>query len=124
DGQARIAVRDNGIGIPADQLGAIFDMFVQAENASRDKQGGLGLGLTLVKRLVEMHGGSVVASSAGAGRGSEFVVRIPLAAEAGAAPAPLEPGAPSARRRFFIVDDNRDSAESHALLPDTPGQES
>src|SRR5215831_1454940 len=72
-----LRVRDTGIGIPADVLPRIFDLFVQAERRLDRSQGGLGIGLTLVKRLVEMHGGSVTAHSDGPGKGSEFVVRLP-----------------------------------------------
>jgi signal transduction histidine kinase len=76
-GEAAVAVRDNGIGIPADMLGQVFDMFTQVEQSLDRSQGGLGIGLTLVKKLVEMHGGSVEAHSQGPGQGSEFVVRLP-----------------------------------------------
>ncbi|MDQ3040731.1 MAG: HAMP domain-containing histidine kinase, partial [Pseudomonadota bacterium] len=72
-----VRVRDTGIGIPADKLEAIFDMFTQADQSLERSHGGLGIGLTLVRQLVQMHGGSVQVSSAGAGMGSEFVVRLP-----------------------------------------------
>jgi len=87
---AVLAVRDTGEGIPGDLLDRIFDLFVQEPQALDRSRGGLGLGLTLVKRLVEMHGGSVSAASAGRGRGSEFVVRLPVAPDGA-------PGAPAAR---------------------------
>jgi signal transduction histidine kinase/DNA-binding response OmpR family regulator len=77
DSEAVVSIRDSGIGIPADKLDAIFDLFAQVDDAIDRSQGGLGIGLTLVKRLVEMHGGRVSASSAGAGQGSEFVIRLP-----------------------------------------------
>jgi signal transduction histidine kinase/CheY-like chemotaxis protein len=81
---ALVSIRDNGVGIPADMLATVFDLFVQVEQAIDRTQGGLGVGLTLVKRLVELHGGSVAANSAGPGKGSEFVVRLPaLSADAG-----------------------------------------
>ena len=80
-GQAVIRVRDTGIGIAAEQLTRIFDMFIQADTSLERSAGGLGIGLTLVKSLVELHGGTVQAFSAGAGRGSEFVVRLPIATE-------------------------------------------
>jgi anti-sigma regulatory factor (Ser/Thr protein kinase) len=80
--QAVVRVSDNGVGIPPAMLESIFDMFVQVDRAGDHSQGGLGIGLTLVKRLVEMHGGRVEAKSAGVGTGSEFVVRLPLAASA------------------------------------------
>ena len=80
DGEIEIRVKDNGIGIRRDMMARIFDPFVQAERALTRSQGGLGIGLTLVRRLVEMHGGSIVASSAGPNRGSEFIVRLPVRA--------------------------------------------
>ncbi len=79
EGEAIARVRDTGIGIPADKLEAIFDMFTQADSSLERSHGGLGIGLTLVRQLVEMHGGSVQVSSAGPSMGSEFVVRLPLA---------------------------------------------
>ncbi|MDB5960052.1 MAG: pleC 1, partial [Massilia sp.] len=84
-----VAITDNGIGIPVDALSNIFLMFNQVGHNMHRAQGGLGVGLSLVKRLVEMHGGSVSAVSAGSGTGSTFTVRLPLAATSGAAPAPL-----------------------------------
>ncbi len=81
-GDVVVSVRDDGIGIPADVLARVFDPFVQSEAAREKAQGGLGLGLTLVKRLVEMHGGRVEVKSAGAGRGTEAIVRLPAAARA------------------------------------------
>src|SRR5262249_36461312 len=81
DGEfARIAVRDNGIGIPSDMLTHVFDLFAQVETGVDRAHGGLGIGLTLVKRLVELHGGTVEARSDGPGKGSEFIVRLPLTA--------------------------------------------
>ena len=73
-------MRDTGIGIPADMLPRIFEMFTQVDRTLERSQGGLGIGLTLVRRLVEMHGGSVEARSDGPGKGSEFIVRLPLVA--------------------------------------------
>jgi len=78
-GRAVLCVRDDGIGIAAELLPSIFDLFVQAERDSNRSEGGLGIGLSLVKRLVEMHGGTVEAKSDGPGRGTELVVRLPLA---------------------------------------------
>jgi CheY-like chemotaxis protein/nitrogen-specific signal transduction histidine kinase len=119
-----VIVGDTGSGIPADKLESIFEMFAQADGSTDQPQGGLGIGLTLVRQLVQMHGGSVVARSAGAGRGSEFVVRLPVAvAKAAPAPAPPAPRAPSQRRRILIVDDNEDAAESLALLLAAAGHE-
>ena len=110
---AVVRVRDNGIGIAPDMLEAVFGLFVQGAQASEGKGRGLGLGLTLVKRLVELHGGSVTARSEGAGRGSEFVVRLPLASQAPLPPRRGEPrpvvAAPAARR-ILVVDDNTDAA--------------
>ena len=78
-------MRDNGIGIPAEMLPRIFEMFTQVDRSLERSQGGLGIGLTLVKRLVEMHGGTVEARSEGPGQGSEFVVRLPVARDCKAA---------------------------------------
>jgi CheY-like chemotaxis protein/anti-sigma regulatory factor (Ser/Thr protein kinase) len=117
--QAVVRVEDNGIGIAAEQLSRIFDMFMQVDTSLERSVSGLGIGLTLVKKLVEMHGGSVEARSAGVGRGSEFVLRLPLLVETARAPAPgptASDPASSTPRRILIVDDNRDSAESLALL--------
>ena len=80
--EVEVTVKDNGAGIPPDKLDSIFDMFMQVDKTSKRSQGGLGIGLTLVKRLVEMHGGSIEARSAGEGMGSEFVVRLPVLARA------------------------------------------
>jgi signal transduction histidine kinase len=85
-----VRVRDTGMGIPPDMLAAVFDLFIQADRSLERAQGGLGIGLTLVKRLVEMHDGTVEARSEGPGRGSVFIVRLPLAPDA--IPAPTPPG--------------------------------
>jgi signal transduction histidine kinase len=121
NGTGLLRVRDTGIGIPAEAQGRIFDLFMQTEPALNRSQGGLGIGLTLVKRLVELHGGTIAVASPGAGRGSEFTVRLPLAvrpAEAASGPgAAAATGAgPGRTRRILVVDDNRDGAESLALL--------
>lgn len=115
---AVIRIRDNGVGISAEMLPRIFDMFTQLERSSRQAQGGLGIGLTLVQNLVKAHGGSVHASSRGPGQGSEFTVRLPLAAEQGAVVRDMCPAAPSWKGalRLLVVDDNRDVANSLGML--------
>ncbi|TMG85345.1 MAG: PAS domain S-box protein [Betaproteobacteria bacterium] len=123
---ALLRVRDNGIGISAALLPRVFDLFVQGDRSLDRTEGGLGIGLTLVRRLVEMHGGSVAAFSEGAGDGSEFVVRLPLALGRAATPRmlPAEPEArPRTRRRLLVVDDNRDFANTLSLLLETFGHE-
>jgi signal transduction histidine kinase/ActR/RegA family two-component response regulator len=114
--EVRVSVRDSGVGIPSEQLSQIFEIFSQAKPALVSAQSGLGIGLSLVKSLVELHGGSIEARSEGAGRGSEFVVRLPVAsaapAERTAAPSDDEQ---AATYRILIVDDNRDSADSLAM---------
>ena len=119
DQNAIIKFLDNGIGIPAEMLPKVFEMFTQVDQSLERSQGGLGIGLTLVKRLVEMHDGDVTAHSDGAGRGCEFVVRVPILDEASNFQAPselLSDKAPAVPRRILVVDDNRDSALSLAML--------
>jgi PAS domain S-box-containing protein len=119
DAEVVLRVRDTGMGISADMLPKIFEPFTQVEQTLDRAQGGLGIGLTLVRRLVEIHGGSVRAFSEGRGRGSEFVVRLPVLLEAPPPrPANGVSGAKDAKpsRRILIVDDNKDSAESLAML--------
>ncbi|MDQ3205273.1 MAG: PAS domain-containing protein [Pseudomonadota bacterium] len=115
---AVVTVRDSGIGIAADQMPRIFEMFTQLDESLEKSQGGLGIGLSLVKRLVEMHGGRVEAKSEGPGKGSEFVVRLPVAT---AATTPQESGdeaeqASGTPQRVLVVDDNRDGADSLAEM--------
>jgi PAS domain S-box-containing protein len=116
-GEVVVVVRDSGIGMPADQLDGIFEMFAQVEDDTERPRRGLGIGLTLVRRLVQLHGGSVTARSEGRGLGSEFEVRLPVLQ---AHPEREEPALiqqPEAgTRRILIVDDNRDSADSIATL--------
>ena len=122
DNDIAVTVKDNGAGIPHDKLDSIFDMFMQVDRTADRAQGGLGIGLTLVKRLAEMHGGSIEAKSAGEGQGSEFVVRLPVLSKPSdvtQTPA-IEPEL-SPQRRILIVDDNRDSADSLAMLLEITG---
>jgi PAS domain S-box-containing protein len=116
DGSAQIRVRDEGMGIGPELLPRIFDPFVQAEEGLARSRGGLGLGLALVKGLVELHGGSVRAESAGAGRGSEISVMLPLAPAARSPAPPVE--APAAHRPLdiLVIEDNVDTAESVGQL--------
>jgi signal transduction histidine kinase/ActR/RegA family two-component response regulator len=110
---AVIRVRDNGVGIPQDRLEDVFEMFSQVNRALERSQGGLGIGLALVRSLVEMHGGTAHAESAGADQGSTFTVRLPLASaplEAADAPSPASPH-PDRARRILVVDDNEDAAD-------------
>lgn len=111
-GTAVISVSDTGIGIATEMLPRVFEPFVQADESLHRSQGGLGLGLALVKGLVEMHGGEVEARSEGLGRGSEFVIRLPFGATGGQRE--VETGHPSSspRRRILVVDDNVDAADS------------
>ena len=125
-GQAVIRVGDTGIGIAADQLTRVFDMFTQLDSSLERSVGGLGIGLALVKNLVELHGGTVEAQSAGIGHGSEFTVRLPVLADLTEPLPPTPPARPpiSMRsRRVLIVDDNHDSADSLAMLLKATGNE-
>jgi PAS domain S-box-containing protein len=119
-----VSVRDAGVGIPVDQLQSVFDMFTQIDRSIERSQGGLGIGLTLVRQLVEMHGGSVEARSEGEGKGSEMLVRLPVLGvgqrmEAPAAAAELA----VVPRRFLVADDSTDAASSLAALLSITGHE-
>jgi signal transduction histidine kinase len=127
-GEAIIHVRDNGIGIPAELLPKVFDLFIQADQTLSRSRGGLGIGLTLVRSLVELHGGSVSAQSDGPGHGSEFVIRLPVATTPHTGSHPdsraergheIQPP----RRRILVVDDNLKNASSLDVLLRALGQE-
>jgi signal transduction histidine kinase/ActR/RegA family two-component response regulator len=124
---AAVSVRDSGRGIAAGELPHLFQMFYQTNHGTVSADGGLGIGLALVHMIVEMHGGSVEARSAGVGKGSEFIVRLPVSDPARLAqgtPAPAaEPAEPGRSRRILVVDDHEDSAESLSMLLTRSGHE-
>ena len=118
------SVADDGIGIEPELLPRVFDLFTQANPSLERTQGGLGIGLTLVKQLVELHGGSVLASSDGAGKGSEFVLRLPIVIDAPQQrPAAVASGVTTRPRRILIADDNRDAADTLAALLELQGHQ-
>jgi PAS domain S-box-containing protein len=123
--EARIAVRDSGVGISEDMAPRLFDLFAQAETTLGRAQGGLGIGLTLVRSLVEMHGGSVGVHSDGIGKGSEFVLRLPLLTDP--LPTGIRKPPTTARqpvsRRVLVVDDNVDIADTFKMLIECSGHE-
>jgi CheY-like chemotaxis protein/anti-sigma regulatory factor (Ser/Thr protein kinase) len=112
-----VSVKDAGVGIPVDQLARVFDMFAQVDHSLQKSQGGLGIGLCLVKRIVELHGGRVEARSQGPGTGSEFIVWLPVVVESSASHGDAErPNEAKTAHRILIVDDSRDIAESLATM--------
>ncbi len=112
----RISVKDNGIGIPREALGQVFAMFWQLEGGAGRSEGGLGIGLAFVKGLVELHGGTIEARSAGPGRGSEFIVRLPTSLAPAVAKCPADSGrVSSTSHRVLVADDNKDAADSLAM---------
>jgi signal transduction histidine kinase/CheY-like chemotaxis protein len=123
---AIVTVADTGVGIPADMLPRVFDLFAQVDRTLGRAQGGLGIGLALVRKLVELHAGKVEAFSDGEGKGSRFVLRLPLAAAADNEASPrarAEAPALVSARRVLVVDDTRDVADSFAILLETLGAE-
>ena len=125
EGSAELRIRDSGVGISPEMQEKIFDLFVQADQSLDRARGGLGIGLTLVQRLVEFHNGTISVSSEGSDKGSEFIVRIPLIDEA--APPSVQPAlaaSPRPRRlRILIVDDNRDSARTLSKILELDGHQ-
>jgi PAS domain S-box-containing protein len=123
DGKVELRVRDNGVGIAPELLPRVFDLFSQADQTLERSEGGLGIGLALVRRIVELHKGEVSAFSDGPGAGSEFVLRLPLLDEAPIERKEHQPVLPVRPKKILVVDDNRDAAESLAALLRLDGHE-
>jgi signal transduction histidine kinase/ActR/RegA family two-component response regulator len=127
NGHVVVSIRDNGMGIPTDLSPRIFEMFTQADHALERQHGGLGIGLALVKRLVEMHEGEVSAGANPAGHGSEFLVKLPLMtipkSNESSTPYSTSTATDGAPMRILVVDDNRDSAETLSMLLELMGNE-
>jgi signal transduction histidine kinase/ActR/RegA family two-component response regulator len=125
-GEASVSIRDNGIGIPREMQSRVFDIFTQVDRSLEKSQGGLGIGLSIAKRLVEMHGGTITVASGGHRKGSEFVVRLPATLESrpggGNRAGPLA-AAKVARHRILVADDNADSATTLSLMLEVMGNE-
>ncbi len=122
-GIAAVTVTDNGIGIDPDVLPSVFDVFQQADQGLDRARGGLGLGLSLVRGLAELHNGVVTASSEGLGHGASFTIRLPAEAAADVAPAPMAASEAAARRRILIIEDNLDAAETTRMLLEQEGHD-
>jgi CheY-like chemotaxis protein len=125
DGSVVVSVKDNGVGIPPDRIDNVFDMFSQVDTSPDHTQGGLGIGLTIVKQLVAMHGGTVAVRSAGLRLGSEFTVSLPLDRAAPQESTPVAAAAtkPLDGRHILVVDDNKDSALSLSMLLELEGHQ-
>jgi two-component system CheB/CheR fusion protein len=128
EGAVCVTVRDNGIGIPGDMLSRVFDIFTQVDRSLEKSQGGLGIGLSIARRLVEMHGGAIQATSAGHGHGSAFTVTLPAAVVPRQAQIPCGAAAPAgianmACKRILIADDNADSASTLSIMLEMLGNE-